>query len=81
MIIKEALANGRLADRDQQAIAAALANPWVDTVLAGAVTPAQMQSNVAALALHLSPDELAALSTLAEPPDQYWKERSQLAWR
>jgi len=81
VIIKEALANGRLADRDREAIAAALANPWVDVVLSGAVTEAQVQSNVRALAVRLSPDELAELSKLAEPPDQYWKERSQLAWR
>jgi aryl-alcohol dehydrogenase-like predicted oxidoreductase len=81
VIIKEALANGRLADRDQIAIAAALANPWVDVVLSGAVTEAQVRSNRAALAIHISPDELAALSKLAEPPDQYWKERSELAWR
>jgi len=81
VIIKEALANGRLADRDQEAMAAALANPWVDIVLSGAVTEAQVRSNVAALAVHPSADELAALSTLAEPPDRYWKERSQLAWR
>ena len=80
VIIKEALANGRLADRDQRAIAAALANPWVDVVLSGAVTEAQVRSNVGALALQLSPDELAELSKLAEPPDQYWKERGQLAW-
>src|SRR5438309_7146125 len=81
VIIKEALANGRLADRDQEAIAAALANPWVDVVLSGAVTEAQLRSNVGAIAVHLSPDELAELSRLAEPPDRYWKERSQLAWR
>ena len=81
VIIKEALANGRLADRDQEAMAAALANPWVDIVLSGAVTEAQVRSNVAALAVHPSADELATLSTLAEPPDRYWKERSQLAWR
>jgi len=81
VIIKEALANGRLADRDQEAMAAALANPWVDIVLSGAVTEAQVRSNVGALAVHPSPDELASLSTLAESPDRYWKERSQLAWR
>ena len=81
VIIKEALANGRLADRDQEAMAAALANPWVDIVLSGAVTEGQVRSNVAALALHPSADELASLSTLAESPDRYWKERSQLAWR
>jgi aryl-alcohol dehydrogenase-like predicted oxidoreductase len=81
VIIKEALANGRLADRDQEAIAAALANPWVDVVLSGAVTQTQVRSNVGALGVRLSPDELAALSKLAEPADQYWKERGQLAWR
>ena len=81
VIIKEALANGRLADRDQHAIAAALANSWVDVVLSGAVTEAQLRSNVGALTTPLLPDELAALSKLAEPPDRYWKERSQLAWR
>jgi len=81
VIIKEALANGRLADRDQEAMAAALANPWVDIVLSGAVTEAQVRSNVAALAVHPSADDLVALSTLAESPDRYWKERSQLAWR
>ena len=81
VIIKEALANGRLADRDQHAIAAALANSWVDVVLSGAVTEAQLRSNVGALTTRLLPDELAALSKVAEPPDRYWQERSQLAWR
>jgi aryl-alcohol dehydrogenase-like predicted oxidoreductase len=80
VIIKEALANGRLADRDQEAIAAALAHPWVDLVLSGAVTEAQVKSNVGALAVRLSPNQLADLSKLAEPPDQYWKERGELAW-
>jgi aryl-alcohol dehydrogenase-like predicted oxidoreductase len=80
VIIKEALANGRLASQDRVAIAAALANPWVDVVLSGAVTEAQVLSNAGALAMRLSPDELAALSKLAEPADQYWKERGQLAW-
>jgi aryl-alcohol dehydrogenase-like predicted oxidoreductase len=80
VIIKEALANGRLADRDQEAIAAALANPWVDVVLSGAVTQTQVRSNSGALGVHLSPDRLAQLSKLAEPPEQYWKERGQLAW-
>jgi aryl-alcohol dehydrogenase-like predicted oxidoreductase len=81
VIIKEALANGRLATRDDVAIAAALANPWVDVVLSGAVTEAQVRSNAGALDVHLSSDELADLSKLAEPAEQYWKERGQLAWR
>jgi len=80
VIVKEALANGRLASQDRLAIAAALANPWVDVVLSGAVTEAQLQSNAGALTTKLSPDELAELSTMAEPPDQYWNERGQLAW-
>jgi aryl-alcohol dehydrogenase-like predicted oxidoreductase len=80
VIVKEALANGRLASRDQVAIAAALANPWVDVVLSGAVTEAQLRSNGGALAVRLTPDELAELSKLAEPADRYWKERSALPW-
>jgi len=80
VIIKEALANGRLAARDREAMAAALANPWVDVVLSGAVTVDQVRSNVMAAAVALSPDELADLAKMAEPPDQYWKERSRLAW-
>jgi aryl-alcohol dehydrogenase-like predicted oxidoreductase len=80
VIIKEALANGRLASRDRVAIAAALANPWVDVVLSGAVTADQITSNAGALAVHLSEAELADLARLAEPPDQYWAERSKLPW-
>ena len=80
VIIKEALANGRLAAHDREAMAAALANPWVDVVLSGAVTVDQVRSNVMAAAVALSPDELADLAKMAEPPDQYWKERSRLAW-
>ena len=80
VIIKEALANGRLALEDRTAIAAALANPWVDVVLSGAVTVEQLGSNVMAATMPLAPDQLTELAKLAEPADQYWKERSQLAW-
>jgi len=80
VIVKEALANGRLASQDQIAIAAALANPWVDVVLSGAVTVDQLRSNVMAATMPLAPDHLAELARMAEPADQYWKERSQLAW-
>jgi aryl-alcohol dehydrogenase-like predicted oxidoreductase len=80
VIIKEALANGRLAERDHEAIAAALANPWVDVVLSGAVTAKQVRSNIMAATIQLAADQLADVATMAEPPDRYWKERSQLAW-
>ncbi|HEY4844193.1 MAG TPA: aldo/keto reductase [Candidatus Dormibacteraeota bacterium] len=80
VIIKEALANGRLAAKDRAAMAAALANPWVDVVLSGAVTVEQLQSNAMAATLQLRAQELAELTSLAEPAEQYWKERGQLAW-
>lgn len=80
VIIKEVLANGRLAARDATAIAAALANPWVDTVLSGAVTTEQLRSNLRALELRPSTAELLDLLQGAEPADQYWGERSRLPW-
>jgi aryl-alcohol dehydrogenase-like predicted oxidoreductase len=80
VIVKEALANGRLADRDQEAIAAALADPSVDVVLSGAVTAEQVRSNVMATTVELASDQLTDLARMAEPAAQYWKERSQLAW-
>ena len=46
--VKEALANGRLADRDAAALAAALAQPWATVVLSGAASIAVLQSNLRA---------------------------------
>jgi aryl-alcohol dehydrogenase-like predicted oxidoreductase len=100
VIIKEAVANGRLtphghgppaepltriaAERgvgvDAVALAAVLANPWASVVLSGAVTPAQLKSNLAALQVDLDAADLEQLTTLAEPPERYWKERAALTW-
>lgn len=100
VIVKEALANGRLTSRSRQslpgplgslsrrlgrtpdavAIAAALAQPWSDVVLSGAVTPVQLSSNLEAVDAMLSPDDLAELAALAEPPERYWETRASLAW-
>jgi aryl-alcohol dehydrogenase-like predicted oxidoreductase len=80
VIVKEALANGRLASRDGIAMASTLANPWADVVLSGAVTRAQLESNLRALELSLSADDLAGQTAQAEPAEQYWTARSQLAW-
>jgi aryl-alcohol dehydrogenase-like predicted oxidoreductase len=100
VILKEALANGRLAGRalssgshqlrevaerrgaavDAVAIAAALANPWVDVVLSGAATIDQLHSNLSALGLSLTADDREMLTGLAEPADQYWGSRQALAW-
>jgi len=62
------------------AIAAALAQPWSDVVLSGAVTPAQIASNVGAADVLLGTEDLESLSELAEPPDRYWATRASLAW-
>jgi len=75
VIVKEALANGRLADRDAAVIAAALREPWVDVVLSGAATTDQLASNLRAL-------DIADPGTFpqAERPDVYWRERAALPW-
>jgi aryl-alcohol dehydrogenase-like predicted oxidoreductase len=69
---------GRTADA--VAIAAALAQPWSDVVLSGAVTPSQLSSNLAAVDVALSPDDLSELAALVEPPERYWATRASLAW-
>lgn len=88
VIVKEAVANGRLAPGgdevpqaagvplDQVAIAAVLAQPWATVVLSGAVDPAQLASNLAAPTVAL-PD---GLDTLAEPAADYWAARSARTW-
>ncbi|KQV21736.1 MULTISPECIES: aldo/keto reductase [unclassified Kitasatospora] len=95
VVVKEGMANGRLADRnastalrsladaagsscDALALAAAAAQPWADIVLSGAVTTAQLASNLAAPAL--SAEQLAALAPLAEPAEAYWRTRAALPW-
>ena len=93
VIVKEALANGRLtgrgnvsrvqaeADRrgttaDALALAGCLARPWADVVLSGAATVAQLESNLAALALTAGNE----LDDLAEQRDAYWARRAALPW-
>ena len=100
VIVKEAVANGRLtphgqgpaaatlgrvgarhgAGVDAVALAAVLANPWTDVALSGAVTPAQLEANLAALRVELTPEDLEELAILAEPPERYWRERAGLSW-
>jgi aryl-alcohol dehydrogenase-like predicted oxidoreductase len=97
VIVKEALANGRLAGPgqiaqlheaarrlgctpDAIALAAALAQPWADVVLSGASTVLQLESNLAALALELTPDMVQRLDGLREDPAAYWKTRAALPW-
>lgn len=96
VLLKEVLANGRLAVQppaavqtiasqndvgpDALALAAALARPWADTVLIGAVSPAQLDSNLASAKVSLDEGELRMLADLSVPPERYWDERSALPW-
>ncbi|MEU4424498.1 aldo/keto reductase [Actinoplanes sp. NPDC024001] len=87
VIVKEAMANGRLAGRaelgpepDGVALAAALHQPWATIVLSGAATGAQLASNLRAATLTLTAAELDRLAGLAEPSDRYWRTRSELPW-
>jgi aryl-alcohol dehydrogenase-like predicted oxidoreductase len=91
VIVKEALANGRLTARgdagrslgaspDAVAIAAALAQPWCDVVLSGAATVRQLESNLAARDMLLDDATLAGLADLREPTDEYWNRRAELPW-
>lgn len=52
---------------------AALAQPWCDVVLSGAVTTAQLTANLVPV-----PD--LDLPDLAEPPGTYWATRAELPW-
>jgi aryl-alcohol dehydrogenase-like predicted oxidoreductase len=99
VIVKESLANGRLAildegqlpvlgriareldmDLAELAMAVALAQPWADVVLSGAVTDRQIASNARSLDARVDASHLSALAAIAEPPNQYWSRRSQLPW-
>jgi aryl-alcohol dehydrogenase-like predicted oxidoreductase len=97
VIVKEAVANGRLAGRqdiplltdaareagvgpDALALAAVLAQPWVDVVLSGAATVETLTSNLAALSLEVDASLLERLGGLREEPEAYWETRSALSW-
>lgn len=96
VLVKETLANGRLAVEspevvreiaeahgtgpDAVAVAAVLARSWVDTAVLGPAGPAQLAANLAATTLELSTAEEAALGALVENPQAYWRHRSSLGW-
>jgi aryl-alcohol dehydrogenase-like predicted oxidoreductase len=92
VMVKETLANGRLAvdppgpiadaardhgtTPDAIAVAAVLAQPWADVVLIGPSSPAQLSANLSATDL-----VLGDLGALGEEPETYWTHRSGLAWQ
>jgi aryl-alcohol dehydrogenase-like predicted oxidoreductase len=65
---------------DTLALAAILAQPWVDIVLSGAATSAQLRSNVRAMQIHLDDSLPSELDAVQEDADIYWQKRSQLPW-
>lgn len=96
VLVKETLANGRLAVQppeilrrlaeargvgpDAVALAHVLAQPWADVVLIGPASVEQLDSNLTARELQLGEQELGELAALAGDPATYWGERSALAW-
>jgi aryl-alcohol dehydrogenase-like predicted oxidoreductase len=104
VIVKEALANGRLTARnraadfahsrrrlvevaerlrcpiDALALAAVLAQPWVDVVLSGAATVEQVRSNLGALSVRWDAAADAALRDIVEEPTTYWAVRAAMPW-
>ena len=66
---------------DAIALSAALAQPWATIVLSGAVSTAQLQSNVAALRVAAPPEFASELTkATAESAPTYWSERSARPW-
>jgi len=98
VVIKEALANGRLAEPDAKgerlravaerlgatpdavAIAAVLARPWVDIVLSGAATVAQLSSNLRACSIQWDPAIEQFLLPLTMSSNEYWALRRSFVW-
>ncbi|WP_329047494.1 aldo/keto reductase [Amycolatopsis sp. NBC_01488] len=96
VLVKETLANGRLAVEapktvrdiaaahgtgpDAVAVAAVLALDWADRAVLGPASPAQLEANLRATTLELGDADRDALAGLAEEPAAYWRHRSSLAW-
>lgn len=96
VLVKETLANGRLAvdppevlariayrrgvGADAIALAHVFAQPWADVVLIGPASVRQLESNLAARSVDLSDTELDDLASVATDPATYWGERALLPW-
>ncbi len=65
---------------DQLAVAFVLGHPFVDVVLSGAATSAQLASHVRAAEAPLDAAVRPALAAAAEPSEQYWRTRAALPW-
>ena len=65
---------------DGLALAAVLAEPWVDVVLSGAATIEHLESNLRAVEVMWDDKAASELYELAETQETYWKIRSGLGW-
>jgi aryl-alcohol dehydrogenase-like predicted oxidoreductase len=65
---------------DALALAAVLAQPWTSVVLSGAATKTHLESNLRAVDVTWDAEAAASLEALVEPPEAYWKTRSDLSW-
>jgi aryl-alcohol dehydrogenase-like predicted oxidoreductase len=69
---------------DALALAVVAAQPFRPMVLSGAVTRAQVESNCDAMALAEALEGTGEFEVLMEQlrvdPEDYWQERSELAW-
>lgn len=57
-----------------------LEQPFVDVVLSGAATTAQLASHLGASTVRLDDEARALLPRLAEAPERYWATRARLPW-
>lgn len=96
VLVKESLANGRLAvdppqlvnalaesygvGPDAVALAYVLDQPWVDVVLVGPSSVGQLESNLTAATLRLSATDRDVLAAGATDPATYWGTRASLPW-
>jgi aryl-alcohol dehydrogenase-like predicted oxidoreductase len=96
VLVKETLANGRLAVEapqavldvaaahgtgpDAVAVAAVLGQGWADTAVLGPASGPQLEANLRARTVELSAAEWDALGAVAEDPGAYWRHRSSLGW-
>jgi aryl-alcohol dehydrogenase-like predicted oxidoreductase len=62
------------------ALAAAVARPWVDILLSGAATVAQIRANVAACEVPYDDDVDEELRALSINSADYWRARTSFEW-
>lgn len=78
--ILEAVASELESTIDAISVAAALNQSWATIVLSGATTPLHLRSNLKAAEIEWTEELSRRLGSIGQSPNEYWGERSQLAW-